>query len=107
VSEQPLEREQRVTPLELFFDLVFVFGFTQVTTLLSDNPTWSELGHALLVLVAFWLAWAAYAWLTNSVDPSEGLVGGRWWSQWRRCSSPRWPSQRRSAVTASSSASRS
>jgi low temperature requirement protein LtrA len=58
-----------VTPLELFFDLVFVFGFTQVTTLLSDNPTWSELGHALLVLVAFWLAWAAYAWLTNSVDP--------------------------------------
>jgi low temperature requirement protein LtrA len=76
VTEQHLEREQRVSPLELFFDLVFVFGFTQVTTVLSNNPTWSGLGHALLILVALWWAWAAYAWLTNAVDPSEGLVWG-------------------------------
>jgi low temperature requirement protein LtrA len=68
--------EQRVSPLELFFDLVFVFGFTQVTTALSNNSTWSGLGHALLLLVALWWAWAAYAWLTNAVDPSEGLVWG-------------------------------
>jgi hypothetical protein len=34
VSEQHVEREQRVTPLELFFDLVFVFGFTQVTMII-------------------------------------------------------------------------
>jgi len=39
VGELHAEREQRVTPLELFFDLVFVFAFTQVTTVLSDNPT--------------------------------------------------------------------
>jgi low temperature requirement protein LtrA len=70
VSDQHLEREQRVTPLELFFDLVFVFAFTQVTTVLSDNPTWSGLGHALLILVALWWAWAAYAWLTNVADPN-------------------------------------
>jgi low temperature requirement protein LtrA len=76
VSEQHLEREQRVTPLELFFDLVFVFGFTQVTTVLSNNSTWSGLGHALLVLVALWWAWAAYAWLTNTADPDEELVWG-------------------------------
>jgi low temperature requirement protein LtrA len=76
VTEQHLEREQRVSPLELFFDLVFVFGFTQVTTVLSDNSTWSGLGHALLIFVALWWAWAAYAWLTNAVDPSEGLVWG-------------------------------
>jgi low temperature requirement protein LtrA len=76
VTEQPFEREQRVSPLELFFDLVFVFGLTQVTTVLSNNPTWSGLGHALLILVALWWAWAAYAWLTNAVDPSEGLVWG-------------------------------
>jgi low temperature requirement protein LtrA len=76
VSEQHLEREQRVTPLELFFDLVFVFAFTQVTTVLSDNPTWSGLGHALLILVALWWAWAAYAWLTNVADPNEGRVWG-------------------------------
>jgi low temperature requirement protein LtrA len=76
VSEQHVEREQRVTPPALFFDLVFVFGFTQVTTVLSNNPTWSGLGHALLSLVALWWAWAAYAWLTNAVDPDEGLVWG-------------------------------
>jgi low temperature requirement protein LtrA len=76
VSEQAFEREERVSPLELFFDLVFVFGFTQVTTVLSNNPTWSGLGHALLILVALWWAWSSYAWLTNAVDPSEGLVWG-------------------------------
>src|SRR5882762_5126312 len=74
VTDQPLDREQRVSPLELFFDLVFVFGFTQVTTVLSNNSTWSGLGHALLLLVALWWAWAAYAWLTNTVDASEELV---------------------------------
>jgi low temperature requirement protein LtrA len=76
VGEQHFEREQRVTPLELFFDLVFVFAFTQVTTVLSDDPTWSGLGHGLLILAALWWAWAAYAWLTNTVDPGEGAVWG-------------------------------
>jgi len=74
VTDQHLDREQRVSPLELFFDLVFVFGFTQVTTVLSNSPTWSGLEHALLLLVALWWAWAAYAWLTNTVDASEELV---------------------------------
>jgi low temperature requirement protein LtrA len=76
VSEQHVEREQRVTPLELFFDLVFVFAFTQVTTVFSDDPTWGGLGHGLLILAALWWAWAAYAWLTNTVDPGEGAVWG-------------------------------
>jgi low temperature requirement protein LtrA len=76
VSEQHAEREQRVTPLELLFDLVFVFAFTQVTTVLSDDPTWSGLGHGLLILAALWWAWAAYAWLTNTADPDAGEVWG-------------------------------
>jgi low temperature requirement protein LtrA len=76
VSEPRVEREQRVTPLELFFDLVFVFAFTQVTTVLSDDPTWAGLGHGLLILAALWWAWAAYAWLTNTVDPEVGAVWG-------------------------------
>src|SRR5205085_8616341 len=76
VNELHAEREQRVTPLELFFDLVFVFAFTQVTTVLSDDPTWRGLGHGLLILCAAWWAWAAYAWLTNTVDPTEGAVWG-------------------------------
>ena len=76
MSEQHAEREQRVTSFELFFDLVFVFGFTQVTTVLSDDPTWSGLAHGLLILGALWWAWAAYAWLTNTVNPDEGAVWG-------------------------------
>jgi low temperature requirement protein LtrA len=76
MSEQHAEREQRVTPLELFFDLVFVFGFTQVTTVLSDDSTWRGLGHGLLILAALWWAWAAYAWLTNTIDPDRGAVWG-------------------------------
>jgi low temperature requirement protein LtrA len=76
VGELHAELEQRVTPLELFFDLVFVFALTQVTTVLSDNPTWSGLGHGLLILGVLWWAWAAYAWLTNTVDPRVGAVWG-------------------------------
>ena len=68
------EREQRVTPLELFFDLVFVFAITQVTGLMSDDPTWQGMGRGLLVLAALWWAWAAYAWLTNTLEPEEGGV---------------------------------
>jgi low temperature requirement protein LtrA len=74
VGELHAEREQSVTPLELFFDLVFVFAFTQVTAVLSGNPTWSGLGHALLILGVLWWAWASYAWLTNTVDPDIGAV---------------------------------
>lgn len=68
------DREQRVTPLELFFDLVFVFAITQVTVLMSEDLTWSGLGHGLLVLAALWWAWTGYAWLTNTLEPEEGLV---------------------------------
>jgi low temperature requirement protein LtrA len=74
MSQPAVETERPVAPLELFFDLVFVFGFTQVTTLLSGNPTWSGLGHALLVLTALWWAWASYAWLTNTIETDIGIV---------------------------------
>jgi low temperature requirement protein LtrA len=74
MSEHEAEREERVTPLELFFDLVFVFAITQVTTLLSHSPTWGGLLRALLLLAMLWWAWSAYAWLTNALDPEEGAV---------------------------------
>jgi low temperature requirement protein LtrA len=70
-----VEHEHRVTPRELFFDLVFVFAFTQVATLLADDPTFAGIGRGVLVLAALWWAWSAYAWLTNTVDPEEGVVG--------------------------------
>jgi len=68
------EREQRVTPIELFFDLVFVYAITQVTTLMSEDLTWRGLGRGLLVLAALWWAWTGYAWLTNMLEPEDGLA---------------------------------
>jgi low temperature requirement protein LtrA len=63
--------EKRVAPLELFFDLVFVFAITQVTALMAADPHWDGLGRGLLVLAAMWWAWAAYAWLTNYIAAEE------------------------------------
>ena len=76
MSERLAETEHRVSPLELLFDLVFVFGFTQVTTLLHEDPSWRGIGRSVLVLSALWWAWASYAWLTNTVDADDGLVLG-------------------------------
>jgi low temperature requirement protein LtrA len=68
------QREQRVTPLELFFDLVFVYAITQVTQLMSHDPTWRGVARGMLVLAALWWAWTGYAWLTNTLEPEEGQV---------------------------------
>jgi low temperature requirement protein LtrA len=66
---------ERVTPLELFFDLVFVLAITQCTALMADDPTWAGLARGLLVLGVLWWSWVGYAWLTSVLDPEEG--GGR------------------------------
>jgi low temperature requirement protein LtrA len=74
MSEQRVQAEHRVTHLELFFDLVFVFAITQVTAFLADELTWGGLLRGLFILAALWWTWAAYAWLTNTLDPEEGGV---------------------------------
>jgi low temperature requirement protein LtrA len=66
--------EERVTPLELFFDLVFVLALTQCTALMAEHPTWEGLAQGLLVLGVLWWSWVGYAWLTSVVDPEEGAV---------------------------------
>jgi hypothetical protein len=63
--------EKRVAPLELFFDLVFVFAITQVTALMSHDPHWDGLARGMLVLAVLWWAWAAYGWLTNYIAAEE------------------------------------
>ena len=65
---------ERVTPLELFFDLVFVLALTQCTTLMAATPTWEGLLKGLLVLGMLWWSWCGYAWLTSVIDPEEGTV---------------------------------
>jgi low temperature requirement protein LtrA len=69
-----LREGERVTFLELFFDLVFVLAFTQCTALMAHDPTWSGLAQGLLVLGMLWWAWVGYAWLTSVIDPEEGAV---------------------------------
>ncbi|HWO47300.1 MAG TPA: low temperature requirement protein A [Solirubrobacterales bacterium] len=65
---------ERVTPLELFFDLVFVLAITQCTALMSHDQTWSGLVQGLLILGVLWWAWVGYSWLTSVIDPEEGVV---------------------------------
>ncbi|HSD80638.1 MAG TPA: low temperature requirement protein A [Solirubrobacteraceae bacterium] len=66
--------EERVTPLELFFDLVFVLAVTQCTALMAHEVSWAGLAKGLLVLGVLWWSWVGYAWLTSVVDPEEGVV---------------------------------
>ena len=64
----------RVTALELFFDLVFVLALTQCTALMAADPTWEGLVRGMLVLAVLWWSWGGYAWLTSVIDPEEGAV---------------------------------
>jgi low temperature requirement protein LtrA len=74
VEEQQLEAEQEVSPLELFFDLVFVFAITQVSGFVSHDATWTRLLEGLAILAALWFAWEAFVWLANTAASDEGAV---------------------------------
>ena len=65
---------ERVTSLELFFDLVFVLALTQCTALMATKASWDGVLKGLLVLGVLWWSWVGYAWLTSVVDPEEGAV---------------------------------
>ena len=66
--------DQRATPLELFYDLVFVFAITQVSHLLLTNLSWEGAGQSLLVLLVVWWAWNYTTWVTNELDPESTVV---------------------------------
>ena len=67
----------RVTAVETFFDVVFVFTFTQLTRTLEHDLSLAGLGRLLLIFGALWYMYGGYAWLTNHVPPrraSQKLV---------------------------------
>ncbi|MGZ6641799.1 MAG: low temperature requirement protein A [Solirubrobacteraceae bacterium] len=68
------DAERRVSALELFFDLVFVFAITRITELMGGHVAWAGLGQGLLVLAVVWWSWEGYAWLTNTVDADRDAV---------------------------------
>jgi low temperature requirement protein LtrA len=65
------DEELRVSSIELFFDLVFVFTITQLTAVLARHPNGESLGQILLMLTAIWWMYAGFAWLTNAVPPDR------------------------------------
>jgi low temperature requirement protein LtrA len=62
---------ERVTNIELFFDLVYVFAITQLSHHLLGNPTWEGTWQTLLLLAAVWLVWVYTAAVTNYLDPER------------------------------------
>jgi len=75
-TRAPSERtvSERPTPLELFFDLVYVFAFTQVTHLMADGETARSVLGGLAVLGVLWWSWASHAWLANQQVADRGAV---------------------------------
>ena len=63
--------ERRTSPVELLWDLVFVFAITQVTALLARDLTWAGFGRSMLVLALVWWAWSAFVWAANAQDTSS------------------------------------
>ncbi|BCB84800.1 low temperature requirement protein A [Phytohabitans suffuscus] len=71
---EPAAPGARVTRLELFYDLVFVYAFLNVTTVTSEALTPSDLAKGLLVLVLLWFAWITFAALGNFVRADQGFM---------------------------------
>ena len=68
------EASSRVTTFELFFDLVYVFAFTQVSRLMADTHSAFGILQALVVLALMWWTWVAYGWLANQAPADVGVM---------------------------------
>src|SRR5215211_8263502 len=65
--------QRRTSAVELFWDLVFVFAVTQVTTFLSRHLSWSGFGRGILLLALVWWSWSAFVWAAN-VEQEDSLT---------------------------------
>jgi low temperature requirement protein LtrA len=71
MAEDPQQQTVRVSTLELFFDLVFVFTITQLAEYLGDELTLAAAGNVMLILAVVWWMYSGYAWLTGAVAPDS------------------------------------
>jgi low temperature requirement protein LtrA len=70
----PTQAEDRATPFEIFFDLVFVFALTRDVALVEAAPGADSLGRAVVLLLMLWWSWCAFIWLGNQVRLDRGFV---------------------------------
>ena len=66
-----MNEDRSASFIELFFDLVFVFGVTQVVASIHGHLAWPDLGRAAVVLALMWWAWTQYTWLAGYADFDE------------------------------------
>jgi low temperature requirement protein LtrA len=72
----PTDEAHGVTTLELFFDLVFVFAITQITTFMAADLGLRGCLRGLVLLSLLWFAWCSYSWLGNQAHADEGILRG-------------------------------
>ena len=63
-----LEEDFAADPVELFFDLAYVFAFSQLVALILHDATWHGIGEAGLLLLLLWLPWSQFTWSANAVS---------------------------------------
>jgi low temperature requirement protein LtrA len=64
----------RATTLELFFDLIYVFAFTQVSGLMASGHDGIAVLQGLVILALIWWSWTSYTWLANQAHADRGIV---------------------------------
>lgn len=60
--------ERRTSPVELLWDLAFVFAITQVSEFLVHHLDWTGFYHGMLLLALIWWAWSAFVWVANAIE---------------------------------------
>jgi low temperature requirement protein LtrA len=66
--------DQKVTFVELFFDLVFVFCVTQIVSILHNGVDTKSVGQVVLVFWLVWWAWTQFTWALNAADTTHSIV---------------------------------
>ncbi len=73
VVPEPTE-DYSADPVELFFDLAFVFAFSQLVQLLIHHPDWDGIGQAALLFLLLWMPWSQFTWSANAVPGNQRSV---------------------------------
>ena len=74
VQVPPPEEDFTADPVELFFDLAFVFAFSRLVYLLVHHPDWSGIGEFALLFTLIWLPWTQFTWSANAVPGNNRKV---------------------------------